>query len=99
MGVDLGGVQILMTQDILYGFHIHSAGEHKGRSSVAELVGRELVCIQSGLGQRLLDETMHRGYADAFTVPGAKQSAIITELFFVAFDEVIVDGFPAGVPK
>ena len=46
MGINLGGVQILMAQDFLHGFHIHAAGKHHGGGGMPELMGRKLGSIQ-----------------------------------------------------
>ena len=77
MGVDLGGIQILMAKNFLDSFDIHTAGKHHGGSGVPQLMGGKLGGVQSGLQKRLFDQTMNRADTDSVVIPGSKEGAIV----------------------
>lgn len=97
--VDLGGVQVLVTQHLLNGFHIHAAGEHHGRRRVPQLVGGELGGVQPSLQKGFFHQPMDRRHADAVLVPGAEEGAVVGQLDLVPFLQIGVNGLSAGRAK
>ena len=78
MGVNLGGVQVIVTQYLLEGAHIHAVLQHQGSGGVAQLVGGVLGAVQSGGGQVLLHQLVDRRCGDAPPVlEGDKQGILI----------------------
>ena len=59
VGIDFRGIQVLMAQHLLHGFHIHAPGEHQRCRSVPELMGRILGGVQSGIQNMLLHQPMN----------------------------------------
>ena len=47
MGIDLGGLQIIIKQHLLKGAHVHAVLEHQGCRGMAQLVGGVLCAVQS----------------------------------------------------
>ena len=77
MGVDLCGVQILVPQNLLDGFYVHTAGKHHSCCRMAQLMGRELGGIQTCLQKGFFHQPMDGSDADAIIVSGTKQSTVI----------------------
>ena len=66
---------------------------------MTEFMGRKLGAVQSGRQHMFLYQTMDRSSTDAISVTGSKKSLIISKHFFVAFDEIGINCFPAGGSK
>ena len=47
----------------------------------------------------LFHQTVDGCYADSVVIPGPKESAIVRQDFFVAFNQVVVNGLSARSPK
>ena len=65
MGIDLGGVQMLMPEQLLKRAYVHSVLQHQRRRSVTQLVGGILACVKTGAQKALLDHVVDRFPADA----------------------------------
>ena len=98
MGVDLGGVQVVMAQHLLEGAHIHAVLQHQGGGGVAQLVGGVLRAVQSGGGQVLLYQLVDRRCGDAPAVlEGDEQGVLIRRSYDVPLGEPVLQRPLAGV--
>ena len=75
MGIDLRGVQVVMSQNLLDGPHIHAVLQHQRCSGVAQLMGRILCTVDPGGTQALFDHGMYCRAADPF-VSGRKKQRV-----------------------
>ena len=65
MGIDLGGIQMFMPQDLLYGFYIHTVLQHQCGRRVTQLMAGVLGSVQSRHSEVLLYQGMNHGTTDA----------------------------------
>ena len=75
MGVDLGGVQVVMAQDLLNGPDIHAVLQHQRGGGVPQLVGGILTGVDPSLGEALFHHGVDAGAADAL-IPGREEEGV-----------------------
>ena len=59
VGIDFGGVQMLVAQHLLDGFHVHTPGEHQCCRRMPEFMCRILGWVQPGVQNMLLHQPMN----------------------------------------
>ena len=77
MGINHGGIQILVTQNFFQCAYIYAVLIHQRGGCMAEFMGGELGRIQSCLQKGFLYKPMNRICADPIAVSGTKQCLII----------------------
>ena len=73
MGVDLGGIQVLMAQNFLKGAHIHAVLQHQRGGGMAQLVGGIFAAVQPRGLKALLEHIVDAVLCDPRVPPGDKQ--------------------------
>ena len=97
MGIDLGRVQMVVTQDLLESPDIYAVLQHQGGGGVPELVGGILGAVQPGGQQVLFDQLLHRRFGDAFPQAAEEQGVFVDDLLAAPDRQIAVQGAPAGV--
>ena len=97
MGVDFGGIQVVMAQDLLDCPHIHTVLQHQRGSRVPQLVGGILGTVDTGFAQTLFHHGVDHGAADALIPGGQKQSVLVPALDGPPHRQPAVQGILAGV--
>lgn len=70
MGVNLCGIQVIMTQNLLDGPDVHSILQHQRGGGVAQFMGRVFTFVQSSGREPLFYHGVDRGTADPLVAGG-----------------------------
>ena len=96
MGIDLGGVQVLVSQHLLKRPYIHAVLQHQSGSGVPELMTGIEGCVQPRLFQPLLDHVMYRVGRHARVPPGEEEGVGVCLGAGVPLLQPIIQCCPAG---
>ena len=97
MGVNLGGVQMIVSQDLLERADVHAVLQHQRRGGVAQLMGGILGAVQTCGGQMFFDQLMDRCLGDAPPVlQGDEQGVLVYQRQSVAVSQPVLERLLAG---
>ena len=97
MRINFCGIQVLVTQNLLYSLHVHAVLQHQRGRRVTQLVAGVFIAVQSGGGQVLFHQRVYHGTADALILTGQKQRVFVLAADGSAYHQIARQRILAGL--